>query len=473
MLTEKDKIKHLYNRASFGVTFSDWQTKSDLEKCIDEVLKTPIKYTYLQTISLAEVQAAQEKMKSVPKEEKKELKQLLKENVFELKNLWLNEMTKSETNLNEKMALFWHGHFACRSVNPYFDQQYLHIIRKHALGNFGTMLNEISKTPAMLQYLNNQQNRKDHPNENFAREVMELFTLGRGNYTENDVKEAARAFTGFAFDKTGEFKFRKQMHDFGTKTFQGKTGDFSGEDILKIILEKKECAYFITKKIFRFFVNDNIDEERIKELADKFYQSNYDISSLMKAIFTADWFYDEKHVGVKIKSPVELMVGMFRVIPTKFASDESTLFIQRTLGQILLNPPNVAGWPGGRNWIDSSSLLFRMQLPQVIYFDKEIEVEPKEITPESKQEMKAMMTEMYVKKLASKKLNAQSDWSAITAYFSKSANVENDIAALLLSKKTDASALRIVRSVNEVASNQHEVKKIMINMLSLPEYQLC
>ena len=240
MLTEKDKIKHLYNRAAFGLTLNDWQTKTDLKKSIVDLLKTPIKYTYLYTITKEEVDAAKEKIKNLPKEEKKDLKKLLKANVFELNNLWLNEMIHSPTQLNEKMALFWHGHFACRSTNPYFDQQYLDIIRKHALGNFATMLNEISKTPAMLQYLNNQQNKKDHPNENFAREVMELFTLGRGNYTEHDVKEAARAFTGFAFDKTGEFKFRKQQHDFDAKTFQGKTGDFSGEDILQIILAKKE-----------------------------------------------------------------------------------------------------------------------------------------------------------------------------------------------------------------------------------------
>ena len=473
MLTEKDKIKHLYNRAAFGLTMNDWQTKSNLKNCIADLLKTSVKYSYLYTITKAEVDEAKEKIKNLPKEEKRDLKQLLKENVRELNNLWMNEMIHSPAQLNEKMALFWHGHFACRSANPYFDQQYLDIIRKHALGNFGTMLNEISKTPAMLQYLNNQQNKKDHPNENFAREVMELFTLGRGNYTEQDVKEAARAFTGFAFDKTGEFKFRKQQHDFDTKTFQGKTGDFSGEDILQIILAKKECSYFITKKIFKFFVNDIIDEEKVTQLADKFYQSNYDIKSLMTTIFSADWFYDEKNIAAKIKSPIELIAGMFRVVPTTFENTDSIVFIQRTLGQILLNPPNVAGWNGGRSWIDSSSLLFRMQLPQVIYFDKEITVEPKEITPESKQEMKAMMTENYIKKLASKKLNAQADWTTIINYFAKSDAVENEMSSLLLAKKIDASTLKIIKSNTDNTSKESTIKKSFINILSLPEYQLC
>ncbi|HUM51025.1 MAG TPA: DUF1800 domain-containing protein [Chitinophagales bacterium] len=473
MITEKDKIKHLHNRAAFGVTMNDWQTKTNLKNCITDLLKTPVKYTYLYTITKDEVDAAKEKIKNLSKEDKKDLKQLLKENVRELNNLWLNEMIHSPAQLNEKMAFFWHGHFACRSANPYFDQQYLDIIRKHALGNFSTMLNEIAKTPAMLQYLNNQQNKKDHPNENFAREVMELFTLGRGNYTEQDVKEAARAFTGFAFDKTGEFKFRKQLHDFDQKIFQGKTGNFSGEDILQIILAKKECAYFITKKIFKFFVNDIIDEEKVTQLADKFYQSNYDIKSLMTTIFSSDWFYDEKNIGAKIKSPIELLAGMFRVIPTAFKDNESTLFIQRALGQILLNPPNVAGWNGGRSWIDSSSLLFRMQLPQVIYFDKEVSVEPKEITPESKQEMQLMMTESYIKKLASKKLNAQADWTTIINYFSKIDTVENEMSSLLLSKKIDASTIKIIKANTDNTSKEATIKKTFINILSLPEYQLC
>lgn len=473
MLLERDKIKHLYNRAGFGLTLNDFQTKLDFQSCLKKIFSTPKSYNYLQTISLAEVEDAQQKIKQLPKDEKKELKQMLKQNVFELNNLWLNEMMTNESQLHEKMALFWHGHFACRSINPYFDQQYVDILRKNALGNFGTMLNEISKTPAMLQYLNNQQNKKDHPNENFAREVMELFTLGRGNYTEQDIKEAARAFTGFGFDKSGEFKFKKMQHDFDAKTFQGKTANFSGEDILQIILAKKECAYFVTKKIYQFFVNDSIDEEKVKQLADTFYQSNYNIKVLMQSIFSSDWFYDEKNVAVKIKSPVELLVGMFRTIPTTFEDNQSTIFIQRTLGQILLNPPNVAGWNGGRSWIDSSSLLFRMQLPQVIYFDAAITVEPKEITPESKQEMQMTMTENYVKKLAAKKLNAQSDWSAIYNYFSKATNIENEVAAVFLSKKIDTSTLKIVKANSDNSTKNLEIKNAVVNMLSLPEYQLC
>ena len=473
MLSEKEKIKHLYNRAGFGMTVNDWKTKTNFQQEVDKLFQQK-SYQSIQAVTLEEVQEAKDKMKTLAKEDVKDLKQLMKANVFELNNLWLNEMVNSEAQLQEKMALFWHGHFACRSVNPYYDQQYLDIIRKNALGDFKILLKEISFTPAMLQFLNNQQNKKDHPNENFAREVMELFTLGRGNYTEQDVKEAARAFTGYGFDKTGTFKFRTQQHDYGIKTFQEKSGNFSGEDILQLILEKKECAYFITKKIYTFFVNDLVDENIVQQLSIQFYQSNYDIKSLMKTIFSSTWFYDAKNIAAKIKSPVELITGMFRLIPTSFEKDESKIFLQRTLGQVLLNPPNVAGWPGGRSWIDSSSLLFRMRLPQIIYYDKELDIEPKEETPETKMQMQQMqLADGFVKKFASKKLAATSDWSEITTYFSTGSETVNEIISMVLANKPAAAAIKTLKFNTDTSNKEKEIKSAMIHVLSLPDYQLC
>ncbi len=472
MLNERDKIKHLYNRAGFGLSVNDWQTKSDWKKSLDFLFKSPSNYHSLQTISLAEVEATKAKMRTMRKEDVKDLKKFLKQNVSELNNLWLQEMIDGEAQLQEKMALFWHGHFACRSLNPYFDQQYLDIIRKNSLGNFSVLLNEISKTPAMLQFLNNQQNKKDHPNENFARELMELFTIGRGNYTEQDVKEAARAFTGYGFDKTGEFKFRIQQHDFGTKIFLGKSGSFTGDDILQIILKKNECAYFITKKIYRFFVNDNPDETIVKQLAKHFYESNYDIKGLLKEIFSSDWFYDEMNIAAKIKSPIELLVGLSRTIPIDFENEQSPLFIQRSLGQVLLNPPNVAGWPGGRNWIDSSSLLFRMRLPQVIYYDEELDFSPKEDMPEQGM-MRMKMTDEFIKRFVQKKLAAKPDWMKALQYFSSSANITDDIVKMLLAKPCAASARKCIQNNRDTSSKESEIKSVMIEVMSLPDYQLC
>lgn len=472
MLNERDKIKHLYSRAGFGLSVNDWQTKSDWKKSLDVLFKSPSNYHSLQTISLAEVEATKAKMRTMRKEDVKDLKKFLKQNVSELNNLWLQEMIDGEAQLQEKMALFWHGHFACRSLNPYFDQQYLDIIRKNSLGNFSVLLNEISKTPAMLQFLNNQQNKKDHPNENFARELMELFTIGRGNYTEQDVKEAARAFTGYGFDKTGEFKFRIQQHDFGTKIFLGKSGSFTGDDILQIILKKNECAYFITKKIYRFFVNDNPDETIVKQLAKHFYESNYDIKGLLKEIFSSDWFYDEMNIAAKIKSPIELLVGLSRTIPIDFENEQSPLFIQRSLGQVLLNPPNVAGWPGGRNWIDSSSLLLRMRLPQVIYYDEELDFSPKEDMPEQGM-MRLKMTDEFIKRFVQKKLAAKPDWMKALQYFSSSANIMDDIVKMLLAKPCAASARKCIQNNRDTSSKESEIKSVMIEVMSLPDYQLC
>jgi uncharacterized protein (DUF1800 family) len=205
-------------------------------------------------------------------------------------------MISDEAQLREKMTFFWTGIFATRNVVSRFNLQLLNIIKENALGSFGDLLLAVSQSPTMLQFLNNQQNKKDHPNENFAREVMELFTMGRENYTEKDIKEAARAFTGWSFTPEGNFIMRPRLHDFGSKTFLGKTGNFDGTEILKIILEQKATAKYIAKRIYQFFVNEKTDENLVNELAEKFYQSNYDIKTILNEIFTSKWFFDEKNI---------------------------------------------------------------------------------------------------------------------------------------------------------------------------------
>ena len=170
------------------------------------------------------------------------------------------------------MTLFWTNHFVCQNNQIQFIQQYHNTVRANALGNLGDFTKAVAKEPAMLAYLNNKQNKKGSPNENFARELMELFTLGQNQYTEKDIKEAARAFTGYNNDYKGNFVFRKRQHDHEPKTFFGKTGNFTGDDIIDIILEKKECATFICKKIYAYFVNDKINEQHINEMISVFYK---------------------------------------------------------------------------------------------------------------------------------------------------------------------------------------------------------
>ena len=320
----------------------------------------------------------QQRRKEMTEDERKKVQQKNRESVRSLNLNWLDLFVTTDAQLREKMAFFWHGHFACRNLNVFYQQGLLDVIRRNALGSFRDMLHEVSRTAAMLNFLNNQQNRKDHPNENFAREVMELFTLGRGNYTENDIKEAARAFTGWTANLKGEFIFRRFQHDYGTKTVLGKTGNFDGDEVLDILLSQKQTAKFLTQKIYKFFVNETPDDEKVNWLADRFYQSTYDIGKLMDDIFTSDWFYDEKNIGAKIKSPIELVAGIQRILPMQLENPEALTFLQRALGQMLFYPPNVAGWPGGKTWIDSSSLMLRMRLPQLINDVDELNVKVKD-----------------------------------------------------------------------------------------------
>ncbi|MCB0820100.1 MAG: DUF1800 domain-containing protein, partial [Bacteroidetes bacterium] len=299
-------------------------------------------------------------------EERKEILQDLAANVKKLNLEWLKMMGKSEGQLREKMSLFWHGHFAVRVRGFAQVESYVNTIRKYALTDFGTLLMAVSKEPAMLRFLNNVQNRKNSPNENFAREVMELFTLGRGNYTEHDIKEAARAFTGWGISDEDTFELKKNQHDFGEKTIFGKTGNWEGEDVIKMILENRQTSRFITEKIYAFFVNRKLNKSRIEELSTFFYNSGYNIPELMRKIFSSDWFYDKENIASEIKSPVELIVGLNRTFGISYDNTKPLLALQRVLGQTLFFPPNVSGWAGGRNWIDNSTLVTRMNLPGIL-----------------------------------------------------------------------------------------------------------
>src|SRR5579862_6210805 len=356
-VTDRLKNQHLLWRAGFGSMAEDLgQLASVSQKNVVKAVfsassKSPeyidVANNYVKGLTMGIDDIVKLQKKDFSQDEKKQMRKQSQEDIKSLNLAWLAEMVNTDAQLREKISLFWHGHFASRNLNIFYQQLLLATIRKNALGNFGDLLREVSKSAAMINFLNNNQNRKDHPNENFAREVMELFTMGRGNYTEDDVKEAARAFTGWGADLRGEFTFRPFQHDNGEKTFLGKTGNFDGDDILNMLLEKKQTAYFIAKKIYRFFVNDQLDEAMAAQLGEDFFQSNYDIRTLMEKIFKSDWFYAEKNIGSRIKSPVELIAGIRRILPMNIENEESLLIVQRLLGQLLFFPPNVAGWPGG------------------------------------------------------------------------------------------------------------------------------
>ncbi|MBM3342675.1 MAG: DUF1800 domain-containing protein [Betaproteobacteria bacterium] len=288
--------------------------------------------------------------------------------VLEMRGWWLQEMVATPTPFTEKMVLFWHNHFVS-SQQKVRQSQYLYrqnlLFREHALGNFGALLHAIARDPAMVIYLDSASNRKGQPNENFAREVMELFTLGEGHYGERDVKEAARAFTGLGVDpEKGEFLFRPQVHDDGVKTVLGRSGNFDGKAVLDILLEQPQTAEFIVGKLWREFVSPDVNAANaaeVKRIAAVFRDSRYDVRAALRAMLMSDAFYAPQNRATLVKSPVDLVAGTLRQF--QFAATDVAPFalVVGRLGQNLFAPPNVRGWPGGEAWINSSTLLARKQ----------------------------------------------------------------------------------------------------------------
>ena len=482
VITNQLKNQHLLWRAGFGPMAEEIHQletaspSSYVKALLKGSSKSPV---YLDVadnaikglvMGVGDIDRAQ---RTLDAEAKKKIRQQSREDLKSLNLTWLNEMVNSEAQLREKMSLFWHGHFASRNINILYQQQLLGEIRSHALGNFSDLLRGVSKSAAMINFLNNNQNRKGHPNENFAREVMELFTMGRGNYTENDIKEAARAFTGWGANIAGEFVFRKNQHDQGKKTVLGKTGNFDGDDVLRILLENKQTAVHISRKIYSYFVNEVIDESRVQWLAGRFFQSNYDIKSLMQDIFTSDWFYDAKNIGCRIKSPIELMVGIQRTLPMEIDNAEVLLLLQRLLGQILFYPPNVAGWPGGKNWIDSSSLMLRLRIPQMIDATDELTMTPKD----DDDQMMGMKDRGNKSKGMGKRgqpIKAVVNWNIYTKNFSKVSD-ENLVPAIAQALLQHYGKLneQTIRKYMDNSNRETAVRTATIQLMSTPEYQLC
>lgn len=487
-INQQQKNSHLLSRAGFGIFYSDIEklgklkTKDAVAALFKNSQSSPeyfdvadnsIKGIFMGVGDLVKME--QLKKNGLDDDTKKKIRQQSREDLKSLNLTWLDAMVNSDAALQEKMSLFWHGHFATRDVNIFFQQKLLHVIRTNALGSFKDLLFGVSKSASMLGFLNNQQNRKQKPNENFAREVMELFTLGRGNYTEKDIKEAARAFTGWGFNLQGEFQFRRFQHDDGPKTFLGKTGKFGGEEILDILLEQPQTAKFICTKLYKFFVNENVDNNHVDWLAKRFYDSSYNINSLMKDMFTADWFYDAKNMGTKIKSPVELLVGIRKLLPMVMEKPEIQLLLQRALGQLLFYPPNVAGWPGGKNWIDSSSLMLRLQIPRLLHDNDEVNIGAK-----TDDDQQMGMQERFFKKMQNNpianrfKINAKIDWEAYVSMFKdvKRENLLSSIKQVIISNYVTKISDELIEKNSDKSSREAYIKSVTISLMSTPEFQM-
>lgn len=300
--------------------------------------------------------------KQLSEDEKKALRDTETRRGLALRGWWLQEMATTPSPVTEKLTLFWHGHFVSgqskvKSAQLMYRQNAL--LRREALGNFATLLHDIARDPAMLRYLDTAGSRKGEANENFAREVMELFTLGEGHYSEQDIREAARAFTGWQLDPaSGEPVFRPRRHDDGAKTVLGRSGTLDGDAVLDTLLAQPATARFITRKLWLYLVSPTPDEATVNRLAAGFGR-DYQIKPLLRALLLTPAFWQSS--GQQVKSPVELTVGTVVTFGATVPDWQALAQFNRRMGQDLFDPPNVRGWPGGDAWINSDSLLLRKQ----------------------------------------------------------------------------------------------------------------
>jgi len=373
------KAAHLLNRAGFGGKPEEIEKVLDLgpEKAVDWLMDFPDagvdEQTQTDVPDLSSLEGYPKNFAEIrqmtkgktPEERKEFQKKLMAANrdaILQTVKWWMNRMTFGPTPLQEKLTLFWHGHFTSSARDEkaailMWNQNEL--LRRNAAGNFRDFVRQISRDPAMLDFLNNAQNRKEHPNENYARELMELFTLGIGNYTENDIKQAARAFTGWAHDGD-EFLFRKFEHDEGEKVFFGRRGNLNGDDIIDIILAHPACAKYITGKLFKYFAYEDPEPQLVEALGQQLHENNWNLRPIIRTILTSKAFYSKTAIGTQIKSPIQLVVGSIRLLGLEKSPDARVLGnALNQMGQVPLAPPNVKGWPGGRLWINTSTLFVR------------------------------------------------------------------------------------------------------------------
>ena len=457
-------IQHLYRRIGFGILPSTLGKLSKKSK--KEVIKnlftssknvTPLE---VDTSEIKDIFSNMMRGSKLDPETRRKIQKISRKKQIELNVAWIERLTNSSEILREKMTLFWANHFVCEDNSITYIQQFNNTLRKHALGDFRDFVNAVSKEAAMTKYLNTKQNKKQKPNENFARELMELFTLGVGHYTEEDIKESARAFTGYSHNLRGEFVFKKRQHDESDKTFFGKTGNFSGKEIIDIILEEKQCAKYICEKIYRYFVNDTADDNLVSAMTDVFYK-DYNIENLMRFMLMSDWFYDDKNIGSKIKSPIEFLVGLKTLVPTEFKNPKQLLYIQKLLGQTLLNPPNVAGWKGGKNWIDSNTIVWRLKLPSLLLNGANIS-KVKDGQDDVQMEAKK---ELFKKKYG-KRFKTEVNWKYFNTQFK---NVKiNEFQNHVLACEVNEAAQQYLKALDKVSKQEY-----CIQLMSLPEYQMC
>lgn len=475
------RAAHLMGRAGFGATPDQISTasKKTMQQVIDELFVPASNVEPPQWIQpgVEEKPNYKEMLRGLNEEEqrvvRKDLQREYSRQQQELVTWWVNRMINSPSPLQEKTALFWHSHFATsiRKVRiPYMMYRQNQTFRDLGLGNWKELITAVSQDPAMLIYLDNTRSKAGAANENYARELMELFTLGEGHYTEQDIQESARAFTGwmvdskkYAFrdataplpaDKKGR-KQKNRYHDAGEKTFFGQTGAFNGHDIIRIILEQEQAAEFMVAKLWSFFAYENPEPEIVKELASLFRESNYEIAPVLKAIFRSQAFYSKKSMSTQIKSPAQWLAGSCITLGIDQTDSGQAQNILRALGQELFSPPNVKGWDGGFAWITTSSLTQRYNLASALINHRPKGRNKKERLPYS------VKTETVLPEEKRKDTETAAKYLMDRIYQAKLTGNEHERLNAFLSSQPEPNQW-----------SDSEIRNVLHVMMSTPQYQL-
>ncbi len=390
--------------------------------------------------------------------------------IIEVQKWWLQRMIETPRPLEEKMTLFWHGHFATsyRTIeNSYHMFVQNELFRRNALGNFGELLRAIIRDPAMLAYLDNNDSRKGRPNENLARELMELFSLGVGHYTEYDIKEGARALTGYSF-YDDQFEFQRANHDGGPKTILGRQGTLDGDEFVAAILEQKACSRFITRKLYRYFVADVPDDDGaldpatrsvITGLAGALATGNYNLKPMLRRLFLSEHFYDAAIMGQQIKSPVQLTVGAVRSLDTPVRDLSLLIDAMDRMGQNILYPPSVKGWDGGRAWINTSTLFVRQNILAFLLTGK------KPVGYDALKDIEKYDPTPLLSELAGAEPGAEKDPARVIDYLLK--------FTLGRAPETARAALADFAGSTGNQITPDTVTGMLVLITAMPEYQLC
>jgi uncharacterized protein (DUF1800 family) len=387
------EARHLAHRAGFGASPSEVAALREGGR--DRAVQHLLDYHKIEASNLKSFDVGPDLVPFLSKKERKRFRQAKKQGnskvvkklrderqnsrkqdrhkFQQLQQWWLQRMADTPRPMQEKLTLLWHDHFATayqKVKDTYLMHKQNQMFRRHAAGHFGKLVQGVIHDPAMLQYLDNQRNRKKHPNENLGRELLELFTLGEGNYTERDIKAASRALTGYAFSDN-EFDFRKWAHDKGKKQILGQTGTFDGDDLVRILLHRKACSEFVAYKLYQHFVADIADEPSqmptwavrvIQQLGSELRRNEYQLRPVLDTLLKSRHFYDNRIVGQKIKTPAQLVVGTIRSLHTPMRQGKWLMRGMRWMGQELFEPPNVSGWKQGKAWINTSTLFVRQNI---------------------------------------------------------------------------------------------------------------